>query len=91
VVHVEFRRKFDKLITLNELKSHAGANAPLENLQMLKQGRLSVSAVSPQEWDFIMSLASNEAAFGPSKESKSYDANEPAKKDGGAEKTEATG
>ncbi|KAL4929137.1 EVE domain-containing protein [Aspergillus undulatus] len=56
VVHVEFRRKFDELVTLNELKSHANAKAPLENLQMLKQTRLSVSAVSPREWDFIMSL-----------------------------------
>jgi predicted RNA-binding protein with PUA-like domain len=91
VVHVEFRRKFDKLITLNELKSHASANAPLENLQMLKQGRLSVSAVTPQEWDFIMGLASTEAADGPSKESKPTEDNEPAKKDGGAEKTEASG
>ncbi|KAL4770402.1 PUA-like domain-containing protein [Aspergillus nidulans var. acristatus] len=91
VVHVEFRRKFDKLITLNELKSHASANAPLENLQMLKQGRLSVSAVTPQEWDFIMGLASTETADGPSKESKPTEDNEPAKKDGGAEKTEASG
>ncbi|KAL4922520.1 PUA-like domain-containing protein [Aspergillus aurantiobrunneus] len=56
VVHVEFRRKFDDLITLDELKSHGNAKAPLENLQMLKQTRLSVSAVSPKEWDFIMSL-----------------------------------
>ncbi|KAL2870237.1 PUA-like domain-containing protein [Aspergillus lucknowensis] len=57
VVHVEFRRKFDKLITLHELKSHANAKAPLENLQMLKQTRLSVSAVSPKEWEFIERLA----------------------------------
>ncbi|KAL4867363.1 hypothetical protein BDV12DRAFT_171529 [Aspergillus spectabilis] len=56
VVHVEFRRKFDELITLNELKSHASAKAPLENLQMLKQGRLSVSSVSPSEWEFIVGL-----------------------------------
>ncbi|KAL4746481.1 hypothetical protein BDW72DRAFT_207316 [Aspergillus terricola var. indicus] len=91
VVHVEFRRKFDKLITLSELKSHANANAPLENLQMLKQGRLSVSAVTPREWDFIMSLGNTEAADGPSKQSKPTEKNDPAKEDGGAEKTEASG
>ncbi|KAL4784805.1 PUA-like domain-containing protein [Aspergillus varians] len=55
-VRVEFRRKFDNLITLNELKSHASTNAPLGSLQMLKQTRLSVSAVTPKEWDFITSL-----------------------------------
>ncbi|KAL4804273.1 PUA-like domain-containing protein [Aspergillus unguis] len=56
VVHVEFRRKFDNLITLHELKSHSSARAPLENLQMIRQGRLSVSAVTPREWEFIMGL-----------------------------------
>ncbi|KAL2827439.1 PUA-like domain-containing protein [Aspergillus cavernicola] len=56
VIHVEFRRKFDNLISLNELKSHADAKAPLEHLQTLKQTRLSVSAVSPGEWGFIMGL-----------------------------------
>ncbi|KAL4974856.1 PUA-like domain-containing protein [Aspergillus desertorum] len=95
VVHVEFRRKFHKLITLNELKSHASAKAPLENLQMLKQGRLSVSAVTPREWDFIMSLVKEgdniEAADGPSQESEPSEENELAKEDGGAEKkAEAT-
>ncbi|KAL5050766.1 hypothetical protein BDW71DRAFT_106089 [Aspergillus fruticulosus] len=94
VVHVEFRRKFDKLITLNELKSHANAKAPLENLQTLKQGRLSVSAVTPKEWDFIMSLVkegdNTEAADGPSKESEHNEGDEPAKEDGGAEKTAET-
>ncbi|KAL4743998.1 PUA-like domain-containing protein [Aspergillus similis] len=87
VVHVEFRRKFDKLITLNELKSHANANAPLENLQMLKQGRLSVSAVTPREWEFIMSLVNTDATDVPSKESEPTKENEPAKEDGGAKKT----
>ncbi|KAL3466005.1 PUA-like domain-containing protein [Aspergillus heterothallicus] len=56
VVHVEFRRKFENLIPLNELKSHASAKGPLANLQMIKQGRLSVSSVTPEEWKFINSL-----------------------------------
>ncbi|KAL2814319.1 PUA-like domain-containing protein [Aspergillus granulosus] len=56
VVHVEFRRKFENLITLSELKSYASAKGPLENLQMVKQTRLSVSGVTSEEWDFINSL-----------------------------------
>ncbi|KAI9371970.1 PUA-like domain-containing protein [Aspergillus egyptiacus] len=77
VVHVEFRRKFDNLVTLEELKSHANAKGPLENLQMLKQTRLSVSAVSPAEWEFIMGLLKegddNESADDSSKDSPSKD------------------
>lgn len=60
VVHVEFRRKFKKIITLHELKSHATPGGPLENMQTLKQSRLSVTAVSPKEWEFIMKLAEPE-------------------------------
>lgn len=56
VVHVEFRRKFDHLITLNDLKSHA-ADGPLQDLQTLKQSRLSVSPVTPQQWGYIMKMA----------------------------------
>lgn len=54
---MEFRRKFNNIISLNDLKSHATAGGPLENLQTLKQSRLSVSAVTPQQWKFIMELA----------------------------------
>ncbi|KAG5298389.1 AT DNA binding protein [Histoplasma ohiense] len=56
VVHVEFRRKFKDLITLAELKSFAKSGGPLENMQMMKQSRLSVSVVSGKEWEFIMGL-----------------------------------
>ncbi|KAL4796786.1 DUF55-domain-containing protein [Aspergillus venezuelensis] len=86
VVHVEFRRKFDELVTLNELKSHANGKAPLENLQMLKQTRLSVSAVSPSEWDFIMSLAKGGDEAAKPKENESAD--ETSKDDVEAEKKE---
>ncbi|KAL4899754.1 PUA-like domain-containing protein [Aspergillus multicolor] len=88
VVHVEFRRKFDELITLRDLKSHASAKAPLENLQMFKQGRLSVSAVTPSQWDFITSLVKegdkSESADDSSKE------NGPSKEDISAKEDEAT-
>ncbi|PGH34895.1 hypothetical protein GX50_02246 [[Emmonsia] crescens] len=60
VVHVEFRHKFKDLITLAELKSFAKPGGPLENMQMTKQSRLSVSAVSGEEWRFIMDLVGEE-------------------------------
>ena len=44
------------MITLAELKSFAKQGGALENLQMLKQSRLSVSAVKPREWRFIHGL-----------------------------------
>jgi Uncharacterized conserved protein len=48
------------LIGLNELKSHAKPGGHLENLQMLKLSRLSVSAVTGEEWKFIMALVDKE-------------------------------
>ena len=60
VVHVEFRSKFKKPVTLGELKSHAKPGGALEDLQTLKQSRLSVSAVTSKQWKFIMSLAEQE-------------------------------
>lgn len=43
VVHVEFRRKFDKQIKLSELKEWNKKGQPLEHMQMLNSARLSVS------------------------------------------------
>lgn len=57
VVHVEFRRKFDKPVTLNDLKANSEAGKPLENLQTLKQSRLSVSSVTSAQWRYILELA----------------------------------
>jgi predicted RNA-binding protein with PUA-like domain len=57
VVHVEFRRKFDKQVTLSDLKAHAQPGKGLENLQTLKQSRLSVSSVTPAQWKYILELA----------------------------------
>ncbi|RAL15990.1 DUF55-domain-containing protein [Aspergillus homomorphus CBS 101889] len=59
-VHVEFRRKFKNLVTLTELKKHASPGGPLANLQLVKQSRLSVSSLSPAEWEFILGLAEEE-------------------------------
>jgi predicted RNA-binding protein with PUA-like domain len=56
VVHVEFRRKFADLVTLSELKSFGKPGGALENLQLLRQSRLSVSALTREQWRFILEL-----------------------------------
>ncbi|KAI9891673.1 MAG: hypothetical protein M1814_002423 [Vezdaea aestivalis] len=56
VVHVKFRKKFVQTIGLAELKSFAIDKGPLSGMTTLKQTRLSVSNVTKQEWDFIISL-----------------------------------
>ncbi|RYP65767.1 hypothetical protein DL771_008132 [Monosporascus sp. 5C6A] len=57
VVHVKFRSKFAKPIGLRELREMGKPGQPLEDMQLLKQSRLSVSRVSPAEWDYLMSVA----------------------------------
>jgi predicted RNA-binding protein with PUA-like domain len=64
VVHVEFVKKFDNLIGLKELRQYATNNGALSDLQTLKQSRLSVSSVSPDEWRFILDLAGESPALG---------------------------
>ncbi|KUL82707.1 hypothetical protein ZTR_09426 [Talaromyces verruculosus] len=61
-VHVEFRRKFDQPVTLETLKSYALSGQALENMQTLRQSRVSVSRVTPQEWNFIMGLIDKQEA-----------------------------
>ncbi|KAF2967821.1 hypothetical protein GQX73_g5745 [Xylaria multiplex] len=56
VVHVKFRSKFAQSIGLKELREMGKPGRPLENMQMLKQSRLSVSRVSPSEWEYLMDL-----------------------------------
>ncbi|KAI1420426.1 PUA-like domain-containing protein [Xylaria sp. FL1777] len=56
VVHVKFRSKFATQVGLKELREMGKPGQPLENMQMLKQSRLSVSRVSPSEWQYIMNL-----------------------------------
>lgn len=56
VVHVEFRSKFKQPIELKELREMGKPGQPLENMQMLKQSRLSVSRVSPAEFEYLMSV-----------------------------------
>ncbi|RPA97391.1 DUF55-domain-containing protein [Choiromyces venosus 120613-1] len=54
LVHVEFRRKLERLVGLAELKKYASRE--LSALPLLKMGRLSVSAVPAECWEFILSL-----------------------------------
>ncbi|KAF9888807.1 hypothetical protein FE257_008383 [Aspergillus nanangensis] len=56
-VHVEFRHKFPNFVSLNDLKAHSESGGVLENLQVLKQSRLSVCRISKKEWEFIIGLA----------------------------------
>ena len=55
-MHVAFRQKFAKLIKLKELQKYAKDGGVLQDMQTLRQSRLSVSKVTKKEWDFIMDL-----------------------------------
>lgn len=48
------------MVPLDELKAHANPGGPLEKLQVVKQSRLSVTAVSRKQWKFILKLAGEE-------------------------------
>ncbi|KAL7912570.1 DUF55 domain-containing protein [Trichoderma velutinum] len=61
LVHVEFRKKFAVPINLKELRELGKPGGPLENMQMLKQGRLSVSRVSAEEWKALCEIADKKA------------------------------
>ncbi|KAL2040245.1 hypothetical protein N7G274_007148 [Stereocaulon virgatum] len=56
LVHVEFRQKFPEIIKLKDLQKYAKEGGVLEDMQVLKQSRLSVSKVTKKEWNFITSL-----------------------------------
>lgn len=47
-------RKLDRLIPLDELKSHK--EGALAGMHLFKYGRLSVQSVAPAEWDFVLGL-----------------------------------
>ncbi|KAI0838557.1 DUF55-domain-containing protein [Hypoxylon sp. FL0890] len=56
VVHVKFCTKFNQQIGLKELREMGQPGQPLENMQMLKQSRLSVSRVSLAEFEYLMNV-----------------------------------
>ncbi len=51
-VDVKLVEKFPDVIPLQLLKQQP----PLENMVLLKQGRLSIQPVAPEEWKFILKL-----------------------------------
>ena len=59
-VRVSFRQKFPDFVRLKELQKYAREGGILQNMQTLKQSRLSVSKVSKKEWDFILKLGGYE-------------------------------
>jgi predicted RNA-binding protein with PUA-like domain len=55
VVDVKLKRKLSRVITLEELRAHAGKR--LSEFVLLRRGnRLSVMPVSKKDWDFILTL-----------------------------------
>jgi predicted RNA-binding protein with PUA-like domain len=55
VVDVKLQRKFPRVITLEELRAHAGKR--LNEFVLLRRGnRLSVMPVAKKDWDFILTL-----------------------------------
>jgi len=55
MVDVRLKRKFVRIITLDELRAHA--NKELKEMMLLRRGnRLSVTPVSDAQWRFIVSL-----------------------------------
>ena len=56
MVDVRFKRKFKHTIPLAELKEYP----ELEDMALVRKGnRLSIMPVTPEQWDFIMSLVDN--------------------------------
>lgn len=58
---MKFRSKFAVPIGLKELRTYCAPGKPLENMQMLKQSRLSVSKVNATEWNYLNELAEKKA------------------------------
>lgn len=54
LVHVEYRKKLTKPVSLKELQKFSTGTGVLSDMQLLKQSRLSVARVSEKEWDFIV-------------------------------------
>lgn len=55
MIDVKLERKFDRVITLDELRTHA--DGKLQSMLLLKRGnRLSITPVTKTEFEFITSL-----------------------------------
>ncbi|KXH30194.1 hypothetical protein CSAL01_05024 [Colletotrichum salicis] len=56
LVHVKIEHKFPRIVPLSLLKESRG-NGPLQNMELLKQSRLSVNKVTREEWDEVIRMA----------------------------------
>lgn len=55
MVDIRFERKFERVILLRELRQYA--DGPLRDMLLLRRGnRLSITPVTEEEWNFILSL-----------------------------------
>lgn len=61
LVHVKFVSKFAVPIFLKELREMGQQGKPLQDMQVLKQTRLSVSRVSQAEWRYLCDVADQKA------------------------------
>ena len=52
-VDIKLLKKFDRIVTLNAIKQ----TPALENMVLLKQGRLSIQPVSAHEWQSLCNMA----------------------------------
>ncbi len=52
-VKVKPVRKLKRAVTLKEIK----ADPALADMEIIRQSRLSVAAITPQEWDYIVALS----------------------------------
>lgn len=57
-VKVKPVKKLKRPVTLKEIK----ADPALAEMELIKQSRLSVGVVTPEEWDYILKLSNTKAA-----------------------------
>ncbi|KAH3887518.1 thymocyte nuclear protein 1-like [Dreissena polymorpha] len=64
MVDVKFKRMTRRFVSLAELKvlhaEHKQSGGPLKNLSLFTRARLSVQPISQEEWDYILTLESQE-------------------------------
>jgi len=87
-VGVEFVKKFDGVVDLHRIKSFAGKDGPLERMQLIRNGRLSVCRVTKDEWEFIMGLAEGKEGEAEDDAEKAETAGSAVQQPNKAEKTE---
>lgn len=58
MVDIAFVRKFPRLVTIDELREYPELSA----MVLLNRSRLSVQPVTPEEYDFVVTLAEREPA-----------------------------